>query len=79
MNTTHGQRQRILERLLQGGRVPMPELHRIGSGRPDGFCASLTRRLSEIRSQGYAVTCYKQVVDGQTRTEYELSQQSPPY
>jgi hypothetical protein len=58
MNTT-GQRQRILERLKQGGEVPAIELHRIGSGKENGFCASLTRRISEIREAGFFVDCRK--------------------
>lgn len=74
MTTTHhGQRQRILDRLMLGGRVPMPDLHRIGSGKETGFCASLTRRITEIREQGFVVICHKRTAsDGQIQTEYEL-------
>ncbi len=56
--TTHhaGQRHRILERLLQGDEVRAVVLHRIGSGKEHGFVASLSRRISDIRSMGYSVT-----------------------
>lgn len=48
------------------------KLHRIGSGKSNGFCASLTRRISEIRDMGYAVICHKKTVKGILHTEYEL-------
>jgi hypothetical protein len=71
MNTT-GQRQRILDRLLAGYEVPAVELHRIGSGKENGYCASLTRRISEIRDEGYDVICRKEMVDGTMHTFYTL-------
>ena len=76
MKSFPGQRQRILERLLQGGRVPMPELSRIGSGNPAGWCNSFTRRISEIRSEllpsGKDVVCHKTYCEGRTETAYEI-------
>lgn len=81
MNTTlhhGGQRERILQRLKQGGRVPMPLLQSIGSGKEHGFVASFTRRISEIRKQGYNVVCHRTTTpDGVIQTEYELVEGLP--
>ena len=76
-NNRSGQRARILERLLQGGEVPAVELHQIGSGKERGYCASLTRRISEIRDEGFDVVCRKETVEGQVHTFYTLVKQTP--
>lgn len=73
----NGQRERIYKRLLIGGKVSGAELSRIGSGKDNGWCASFSRRISEIREQlqraGKTVTCYKTTVAGQLQTEYEIT------
>lgn len=75
-NNNIGQRQRIYDRLLLGGKVSGAELSRIGSGKPDGWCASFSRRISEIREQltslNKTVVCHKSTVNGQIHTEYEI-------
>ena len=76
MNT--GQRARILQRLLHGDEVAAVELHRIGSGKENGYCASLTRRISEIRDAGYIVRCREERENGQIHTFYTLIEQGEP-
>ena len=75
MKTFNGQRQRILDALLKGKEIPAIDLHKIGSGNNNGFCASLSRRISEIRDEGYDVICRKENHDGKTHTFYTLIQQ----
>ena len=75
---SHGQRQRILSRLLSGDEVSAAELSRIGSGSDKGWCASFSRRISEIRDQGYGVTCRKEFQpDGSLHTFYKLTSCPP--
>ena len=74
--TTHGQRQRILDHLLVSGEVPAVVLHRIGSGKENGWCSSFSRRISEIREQGFDVRCRKETQpNGQMHTFYTLVKQ----
>jgi hypothetical protein len=68
----NSQANRILERLKQGGRVPMPELSRCGAANPDGWCNSFTRRISELRERGHTIICHDTVVNKQRHTSYEL-------
>lgn len=71
--TKDSQQQRIFDRLKLGRRVPLPELHRIGSGKEHGFVGSFTRRISDIRKAGYTVICHKSTQpDGTVFSEYEL-------
>lgn len=70
--THSGQRQRILDRLKQGGEVSGAELSRIGSGKENGWCASLSRRISDIRSAGNIVLCRKETIDGQVHAYYQM-------
>lgn len=78
-NSYRSQKSRIKQRLLHGDEVPSIELHRIGSGKEHGFCASLTRRISEIRDEGYNVICRKKInAEGQVHTFYTLVLQTPP-
>lgn len=50
------QTARILIRLRQtpGEWVPMPELARIGSGKPNGFCM-VHSRIADLRRAGYEI------------------------
>jgi len=38
----------------KGKEIQAVVLHRIGSGKENGFCASLSRRISDIRAYGGA-------------------------
>jgi len=61
---------------LQASLVPvaMPELSRIGSGKPNGWCASFSREISRLRAQGHNIVKVKDVSNGKTRhTEYQLN------
>lgn len=69
---TESQAARILARLKQGGRVPMVELSRIGSGKPDGWVASFSKRISELRASGATIICHEERHDGTRHTFYEL-------
>jgi hypothetical protein len=63
------QSERILK-ALQAAKEPiaMPELSRTGSGKPDGWCASFTRRISDLRAAAHNI-----VVSGTSnRTFYKL-------
>lgn len=72
--TRDGQIQRILERLQQGDEIPAIELHRAGSGKEHGFCASLSRRISDLRDAGHVVHCRKErQPDGTLHTFYTLN------
>ncbi|MDE2105162.1 MAG: hypothetical protein KGL39_48490 [Patescibacteria group bacterium] len=53
----------------------MPELSRIGSGKPDGFCGSFTRRISDLREAGHNIVMTMEQIDGQRHTFYELVRQ----
>jgi hypothetical protein len=62
------QSERILKALQATTEpVAMPELSRIGSGKDNGWCASFTRRISDLREAGHDIvvsgphnrTCYK--------------------
>lgn len=70
--THSGQRQRILDRLKQGGEVSALDLHRIGSGKPHGFVASLSRRVADIRDMGFTVICRRETINGQVHTFYTM-------
>ena len=71
---SHGQRERIIAALKTGRRIPMPELSRIGSGKPDGFTACIGTRIHELRhDHGYDVRKVRdERVNGQRNTEYQL-------
>lgn len=76
MKSNEGQRARIKARLEKGGVVPSVILHREGSGKPEGFCGSFSKRISEIRQEllptGKDIVCTSKMVDGQRRTAYEI-------
>jgi len=68
-----GQTQRILEHLLAHPNLDVQAvvLHRIGSGKEQGFCASLSRRISDLRAMGHNVVKSRdEVVNGQRQTWY---------
>lgn len=70
-----GQAKRILAHLLENPdkEIPAVTLNRIGSGKENGWCASFTRRISDIRKLGYnVVKCYDFMVDGQRHTGYKI-------
>lgn len=66
------QAARILARLQQGGRVPMPELSRYASGKPDGWVASFSKRISDLRCEGHTIICHEFRINGARHTFYEL-------
>ena len=68
------QSKRILAALQSATEpIAMPELSRIGSGKPDGWCASFTRRISDLRKLGHTI-----VVSGpHNRTRYTLIKPEP--
>ena len=71
-----GQAKRILEYLLAHSNedVSAVDLHRIGSGKELGWCASISRRISDLRALGYQVRKSKDVmVNSQRRTWYRLT------
>ena len=74
-----GQASRILACLIynRGREIAAPVLHRVGSNKPHGFVASLSRRISDLRDLGYNVTCRRQVLNGQTRTYYKIGYSCP--
>lgn len=74
MNSKQGQSARIRQYLFDhwGEEIPAVVLHRIGSGKPNGWCASLSRRISDLRDGCYDVRCRREVVNGQHQTYYTL-------
>lgn len=76
MKQFEGQRQRIFDALKSGNEIAAVELHRIGSGKENGWCASFSRRISEIRAQlkleSKDVVCRKEIHDGQLQTFYKI-------
>lgn len=73
-STRSKQSSRILDFLLdnRGQEVSSVVLHRVGSGKPDGWLNSLTRRISDVRSYGYQVVCRKEQVGTQVFSYYTL-------
>lgn len=70
-----GQTRRILDYLLAhpGQEISALELHHAGSGSPYGFCASISRRISDLRKLGYDVQLSRDVMhNGQRFTWYCL-------
>jgi len=71
MNTS--QAQRIAEHFRNHPEqdIPAPELHRIGSGKEYGYCASFTRRITECRELGMNIILSRdERIDGQRQTAY---------
>lgn len=70
-----GQTQRILAYFQAhlGKEISALELHKAGSGNPYGFCASISRRISDLRKLGYDVRLTTNVVrDGHRYTFYTM-------
>lgn len=66
--------KRILEALKSGEVVSGAELSRIGSGKPDGWCASLSKEISRCRALGHnIVKVVDKWVNGQRNTAYQLN------
>ena len=59
------QKARILSLLQSRQMVALPDILALGY-------ACHTRRITELREDGWEITCHKEYVDGQTRTKYEL-------
>ena len=65
-------------RAANGAEIPMPELARIGSGKPDGFCMVHTR-IDGLRHKGFNIPPPREErVDGQRHTFYRLLEESIP-
>ena len=64
---THRETQcmRLLALLQSRSLVSLPEIL-------DLHIASHTRRISDLRKQGYDIICHDEYVDGQRHTKYEL-------
>lgn len=51
--------------------IPAIKLHPVGAGKDNGFCASLSRRISDLRKMGMNVEKTRdEYVDGQRQTAY---------
>jgi len=74
--SNQSQTSRILAALLdaKGEEVSGAELSRIGSGKDNGWCASLSRRISDIRKLGHPVECRKKTIEGQVQSRYYIVQ-----
>ena len=71
----NSQTSRILQHLIDriDLDVPSVDLQRVGSGKENGWCASFTRRISDIRKLGYNVIKSKEEsVNGQRHTFYKI-------
>ena len=74
-NNKNGQTSRILKYLLKrkNREVSALDLHHVGSGSEYGWCASLSRRISDIRAMGFHLEKTRDVWDnGQRFTFYTL-------
>lgn len=80
-NNKSKQGERMLQ-ALQASAMPLSAaaLSRIGSGKPDGWTASFTKRISELRSRGFEVRKVVDLrVDGQRHTSYQLFTDGQPH
>ena len=51
--------------------INAPFLHQTGSGKANGYCASMSRRISDLRKMGLNIVKTKdEYVDGQRNTAY---------
>lgn len=69
------QARRILAHLLENANEECPaiDLHYVGSNyKRNGFVASMSRRISDIREQGWNVTCRRENNKTQVHTFYTL-------
>ena len=74
-NNKNGQTSRILKYLLKhkNREVSALDLHEAGSGSDYGWCASQSRRISDIRAMGFRLEKTRDVWDnGQRFTFYTL-------
>lgn len=65
---------RILEHLQAraGQPVPMPELARVGTGKPHGFCM-VHSRIADLRARGHVIDQTQERVGGQYHSFYTLA------
>lgn len=73
MKPHNGQAQRIADYFAEFPNVdiPAPLLHQVGSGKSLGYCASLSRRISDLRATGMDIQKTKdEYKEGQRRTAY---------
>ena len=74
-----GQTARILAylKLYPNEWIDMVTLSRVGSGKPTGFCASISRRAADIRQMGYNLENKTEQVEGQKYSYYRLNTTTP--
>ena len=76
MKSSHSkQTARILAHLLENSNdeCPAVDLHYVGSDyKRNGFVASLSRRISDCRQQGWHITCRREQNKQQVQTYYTL-------
>lgn len=75
MKTTQtNQSNRILKALqdAKGDYVPMPKLSRLGSGIRNGWTASFSRRISDLRKDGHCINKRETRKGFKRLTEYAL-------
>ena len=75
MPTTKGQTARLADFFRENPNVEHSAvvLHRVGAGNPEGWCASLSRRLSDLRAAPYSLNIVKtkdETVNNQRQTGY---------
>jgi len=76
MKNTFGQTWRLLRhfQLNPNQDIPALDLHKAGSGHEYGWCASITRRISDIRKMGFKVEVSRdEWHDGQRNTWYRYT------
>lgn len=70
---SHSQAARMLEVFRSStGWVPAPVLHRAASPNGEGYCGSLSRRISDLRKAGYMIVCRDEWVGTQRHTWYQM-------
>lgn len=65
--------ERVLARLLltPNVEVPMPELARLGAGKPAGFCM-VHSRVADLRRKGWVIEQRNEHVHGDVHSFYKL-------
>lgn len=78
---SHSQAARMLEVFRSStGWVPAPVLHRAASPNGEGYCGSLSRRISDLRKLGCVIVCRDEWIGQQRHTFYQMlaaSEQAP--
>jgi hypothetical protein len=77
MRNTFGQTWRLLKHFQSNPNQDLPayELHKVGAGHEYGWCASITRRISDLRKMGLNVIVSRDERDsqGQRQTWYRYT------